>query len=142
MPLQSFSANTKRLLAQAHPDLQRLADAVAAKGIPFRVTCAWRSKTEQNRAFRAGLSKARAGQSAHNYLPSAAIDVAPGRLGAINWQDTTAFDRLGRAFVETARELKIPIRWGADWDMDGKTTDERFVDRPHIELHPWRNFIK
>lgn len=26
------------------------------------------------------------------------------------------------------------LRWGADWDNDGKTADERFMDRPHVQL--------
>lgn len=138
----SLSQNSKALLGKAHPSLRRLAEAVAAKGVPFRVTCSVRSAAEQNRAFRAGLSKARAGQSPHNYNPSAAIDIAPGWDGPINWQDTAAFDRVAAAFLDAAKALGVSLRWGADWDMDGKTSDERFVDRPHIELHPWRNFIK
>lgn len=27
------------------------------------------------------------------------------------------------------------IRWGGDWDMDGRTTDQQFNDLPHFELY-------
>ena len=135
-----LTVNSKTLLAQAHPDLRRLATAVAAKGPPFRVICGYRGEREQARAFAIGASKAKFGQSPHNFVPSLAIDVAPGWEGPLKWSDTKGFEAVGRAFVATAKELKIPIRWGADWDMDGKTTDEKFVDFPHIELHPWRTY--
>lgn len=135
-----LSPNSLTLLKAAHPQLQKLARAVAAKGVPFRVICAFRGKRDQERAFATGMSKVRWGQSAHNFFPSVAIDVAPGWDGPLRWSDLKGFDAVGRAFVATARELDIPIRWGADWDRDGQSTDESFVDRPHIELHPWRSF--
>lgn len=25
------------------------------------------------------------------------------------------------------------LRWGADWDNDGESSDERFADRPHVQ---------
>lgn len=47
------------------------------------------------------------------------------------WNAPTAFwDALGRA---CARER---LRWGGDWDMDGDSGDERFLDRPHIQWGP------
>lgn len=134
--------NSHVLLSMAHPKLIELCLAVEKKGIAFRITCSYRSNFDQQKKFDAGLSKARPGQSAHNYTPSAAIDFAPGWEGPINWKDGAGFDRVAKAFVETAHDLKIPIRWGGDWDGDGKTSDERFVDRPHIELHPSRNYVK
>lgn len=137
----SLSANSLRLLRRAHPSLARLAAAVEAKGIPFRVICSVRSRADQQKAFDERKSKARPGESPHNYEPSAAIDVTPGWDGAIDWNDAAAFDRVGRAFFQAGFELGIPVRWGADWNMNGRTNDERFVDRPHIELHPWRSFI-
>jgi peptidoglycan L-alanyl-D-glutamate endopeptidase CwlK len=135
-----LSPASQTMLRSAHKDLARLARAVAAKGVAFRVICAYRNKHDQERAFQLGMSKVRFGQSAHNYRPSLAIDVVPGWSGSVKWSDLKAFDTVGRAFVATAKELNIPIRWGADWDRDGSITDERFVDRPHIELHPWRSY--
>ena len=47
------------------------------------------------------------------------------------WNAPPAFwDALGRA---CARER---LRWGGDWDMDGESTDETFLDRPHVQWGP------
>ncbi len=34
-----------------------------------------------------------------------------------------------------AKELNVTIRWGGDWNGNGKSEDERFYDSPHFELH-------
>ena len=39
-----------------------------------------------------------------------------------------------------AKRLEIPLRWGADWDMDGDYRDESFLNWGHYELHPWRKW--
>ena len=136
----TLSANSIRLLKDAHPQLERLAVAVAGSGIAFRVICSYRGKAEQERAFAAGVSKARWLQSPHNYMPSLAIDIAPGVDGSIDWRDLRAFELIAWEFGRQAKRLEIPVRLGQDWNGNGKI-DERFVDRPHIELHPWRSFI-
>ena len=38
------------------------------------------------------------------------------------------------AMLRAADELDIPIRWGADWDMDGKFGERGEGDSPHFEL--------
>jgi peptidoglycan L-alanyl-D-glutamate endopeptidase CwlK len=137
-----LSKTSVALLKDAHPLLAQVALAVAAKGVAFRVICSHRGKAAQELAFKTGKSKARFGDSAHNYMPSVAIDVAPGWDGALNWNDSKAFAALAKEFRATAKALKIPLRWGGDWDMDGQTSDEKFVDSPHFELHPWRTYAK
>jgi peptidoglycan L-alanyl-D-glutamate endopeptidase CwlK len=38
-------------------------------------------------------------------------------------------------YIERIAEgMNIPIRWGGDWDQDGRTADEKFIDMPHLEL--------
>lgn len=37
-------------------------------------------------------------------------------------------------FFKAAAELNIPIRWGADWDMDGNYGERGEGDSPHFEL--------
>jgi hypothetical protein len=47
------------------------------------------------------------------------------------WAATPEFwEALGRA---CARER---LRWGGDWDGDGDSRDERFLDRPHVQWGP------
>lgn len=38
------------------------------------------------------------------------------------------------AMFKAAGELDIPIRWGADWDMDGNYGERGEGDSPHFEL--------
>jgi peptidoglycan L-alanyl-D-glutamate endopeptidase CwlK len=35
---------------------------------------------------------------------------------------------------QAAQELKTTIRWGADWDRDGKPRERGESDSPHFEL--------
>ncbi len=135
-----LSANSIKLLSNAHPQLERLALAVAAAGTAFRVICSYRGRADQEKAFAAGMSKARWLQSPHNYKPSLAIDIAPGFDGPIDWSDLKHFEFIAWEFGNRAKLLNLPVRLGVDWNGNGKI-DERFVDRPHIELHPWRDFI-
>lgn len=35
---------------------------------------------------------------------------------------------------QASKELKVPIRWGGDWNRNGRSDDEKFYDGPHFEL--------
>lgn len=139
--MPTFSERSLKNLAEAHPDIQRVMhEAIKNTPIDFVVIEGFRSEAEQNEAFRKGASKARFGQSAHNYRPAAAVDIVPYpnyfNASREEWR------RLGEHIVSTAKLMNVPLRWGADWNMNGNYKDERFVDSPHFELHPWRDFVK
>lgn len=126
-------------LAKAHPLLRKLFNEVARR-TDVVILDSQRSRAAQELAYRAKRSKAKFGQSAHNWAPAIALDVCP---KPIDWKDTRPFVTLAKEIVlPLAREMKIPIRWGGDWNMNGKTEDERFVDMPHYELNPWRTFAR
>lgn len=130
---------SKKNLAKAHPLLRKLFNTVAAQ-TDIVILDATRGKAAQELAFKTGRSKVRFGNSAHNYQPAIALDVCP---APINWKNTKPFVRLGKEFVlPIAKQLQIPIRWGADWNMNSNLADESFVDMPHYELHPWRQWAK
>jgi len=142
-----FDAQSAKRLRQAHPLIQKLMNQ-ARSVIAFTIMDSQRGREEQERAFREGHSKAHFGQSAHNWTPAIAVDVAPQPL---NWSDIGSFkhlqdvigwwnpgDNSGHGLAKT---MQIPIRWGGDWNMNGKA-DEHLVDMPHYELHPWRDFAK
>jgi len=132
------AASAKRL-ANAHPLLQKLFKAVAAK-TPIVVLDSQRGRAAQELAFKRGNSKVHFGQSAHNWTPAIALDVCPLPL---NWKNTKPFIVLGRDVVmPLAKQMGIPIRWGADFDQDGVLLNNSFIDLPHYELTPWRTFAK
>lgn len=140
-----FGKVSKANLAQAHPELQRLLIA-AIKVIDFRILDSMRGRDEQELAFARGHSKAHFGQSAHNYSPSIAVDLFP---KPYDWNNKQSFIDLWRVIgwwdgskgIGLAKALKIPIRWGGDWNMNGRFTDDGW-DFPHFELYPWRSWAK
>lgn len=109
-------------LNSCHIDLQKLILAVAETE-KCAVTCGFRGRYEQERAYMQGKSKARFGQSKHNLKPSMAVDVVPLPL---DWEDIPSFERLGEKIMKKASELGIKIRWGRDFT--------NLKDYPHFEL--------
>jgi peptidoglycan L-alanyl-D-glutamate endopeptidase CwlK len=55
-------------------------------------------------------------------------------LPATGWNNLKSFDQVAAAMRATAKELGIAIRWGADWDNDGKPREKGESDSPHFEL--------
>lgn len=103
-----------------------------------------RSKADQDHAFEQGLSKLRWPDSKHNSLPSMAVDVAPyfAEIRGIDWEDTHAVCTLWGRIIEISERLiregtiTHRVRWGGDWDGDGRTRDQSFMDFVHGELIP------
>lgn len=141
-----FGTASKNSLAKAHPLLQQLCNE-AIKRVDFKVLDSQRGRDAQELAFRKGNTKAHFGQSAHNYSPAIAVDLFP---APYDWNNEAAFDNMNRIIgwydpasgkgLGLAKELGIPIRAGWDWNMDFSKSDG--WDKPHIELHPWREWAK
>jgi hypothetical protein len=69
------------------------------------------------------------GHSKHNPLPAEAIDAMFAR-GKVLLDDV----RLYKQYADLMREFDPKIRWGGDWDGDGRSDDERKLDMPHCEI--------
>lgn len=133
-----LGVSSNRELDTCHPKLQRLLREVDRRLVKrhmldFTVICGHRGEKEQNEAYNAvpKRSTKQWPNSKHNTLPSTAVDIAP---YPVDWKDTAAFARLAGYVMAVADEMGIEIRWGGDWDSDGKTRDELLVDMPHFEL--------
>lgn len=63
-----------------------------------------------------------------------AVDLAPYDAGAIKWNDLAGFDAIALAMFRIATAFGVRIRWGADWDGDGKWREKGESDSPHFEL--------
>lgn len=75
------------------------------------------------------VTNAGPGQSKHNKKPSEAFDVAFRKTdGTLDWSES-----LFREFSRDIRFANPGIVWGGDWDGDGKSSDERFLDLPHFQ---------
>lgn len=60
-----------------------------------------------------------------------AVDLAP---FPIDWNDLKRFDEMAKAMQQAARDLGVKLRWGADWDGDGKLRERGESDSPHFEI--------
>ena len=126
----SFSAISLLRLGTAHPDLQRVCNR-ALLTVNFSVLCGHRGQEDQDRAFAEGKSKVQWPHGEHNATPSRAVDLAPIPL---DWNNRASFVDLACHILAAANEEGVQIRWGGDWNRNGRMEDERFVDLPHFEL--------
>lgn len=128
--MPQFSKVSQDRLSTCHPQLQALMNEVI-RHTDILVIEGHRGQEAQDKAFREGKSKLKWPQGKHNSLPSLAVDIAP---YPINWNDLPAFHRLAQVVLETAESMGIKIRWGGDWNGNGSSKDERFLDLVHFEL--------
>lgn len=105
------------------------------------VLCGVRTKEDQEKAFQSGNSKVRWPNSKHNLKPgqekSLAVDVIPyfsSGKDRYDWEDQLAFARLAGVIMAIAHIHQVKIRWGGDFDRDGRSADETFLDLPHFEI--------
>lgn len=123
-----FSKRSESNLNGVHPDLVKVARlALTLSSRDFTVIEGLRTKERQQQLFKQGATKTMSSR----HLTGHAIDIVPYPL---DWKDTMAFGELAKAMFEASRQLKIPIRWGADWNRNGRSDDETFYDGPHFEL--------
>lgn len=102
---------------------------------PF-LTCTYRSHAEQTLLYSIGrtvkgniVTRAKAGESPHNFKPSMAFDVGFSKGKVMDWSSLL--------FIEFANILKEryagTVTWGGDF--------QSFKDRPHFELTGWKKLV-
>lgn len=125
-----FSEHSKKQLAGCDPRLETIA-RIAIRIMDFRVLEGHRDRDRQNELKAAGKSQLSWPRSRHNKSPSLAMDLAP---WPVDWQDTSRFYLLAGIILAIAWFLRIPIRWGGDWNKDMDTRDNKFQDLGHFEI--------
>ena len=60
-----------------------------------------------------------------------AVDIAP---FPIDWSNLARFDAVAKAMFQAGAELRVKIRWGADWNANGEPRERGESDSPHFEL--------
>lgn len=139
-----FGVKSRRKLNTCDPRLVKVAErALELSPVDFTIVWGWRNKEQQNAMVASRVSKKRWPHSKHNahkkrkndIVPnSKALDFAPWVGNTIPWDDTHVFAVIAGCFFAAAKELKINIRYGGDWDMDGSTKDQTLMDWGHVEL--------
>lgn len=139
--MPKYSQTSTKRLSTCHVDLQLIFNTVIDK-YDNSILCGYRGEQAQTQAFQDGLSQVKFPNSRHNTLPAMAVDVGPYFVDLRNtdWDDHKAFALFAGYVKRVADELLEQgaithrIRWGGDWNGDGRTLDETFVDLPHFEL--------
>lgn len=115
-----------------HPELLQFSKAfladLKARGWPFYAHEYLRDRKAQDDAFKRGVSKAKFGQSAHNY--GMAVDIV--HYGRFWLLDPKEWALLGLIGKDVAKRRNIKITWGGDW---------KFYDPAHWELTDWKERI-
>ena len=139
----SFGARSAKNLVGVHPKMvavvnRALAICSETGGPDFAVICGVRSDAEQAALYAQGRTKPGPKvtwtlNSNHKINKRTgfghAVDLFPG-----TWTDLSKFDLMAKAMFQAAEERKTLIRWGADWDRDGKPRERGESDSPHFEL--------
>lgn len=123
-----FSRASAQRLATCHEDIRKVCEQLI-KTYDFSVTCGYRNKADQEKAYKEGNSKVRFPNSAHNKLPSRAVDIVP---YPVDWNDIGRFKEMAAAFLALANMMyeqgiiKSLFEWGGNW--------RKLKDYPHFEI--------
>lgn len=66
------------------------------------------------------------------HVEGKAVDLVP---SPVDWNDLEKFNKIKDAMFQAAREIDVNLRWGADWDGDGKYREKGEYDSPHFEVN-------
>lgn len=102
-------------MKEAHVMLQSFFSQLKDKYNDVHVSCVYRNKEDQDKAFLLGGSKLRYPHSKHNKVPSEAIDIFQ-----INENGKAIFNRefLAMAF-DFSKEIGLDLRWGGKFKSLG-----------------------
>ncbi len=130
--MKTFGPVSQTNLNTCDPRLQTLFNSVLQE-VDCSILCGHRNEADQTKAFKSGASKVQWPNSKHNTLPSVAADVMP---YPIDWYDKDRVTAFYEVVKRHADKLGLKIRWGADWNMNGKYWErsEWEIDGPHYEL--------
>ena len=136
----SFGARSLKNMEGVHPKLVRVLNlAIKKTKVDFMVIEGVRSLARQKQLYAQGRTtpgKVVTWTLNSNHFKKAdgfghAVDILP---APYEWKDTAPFDAVADAMFAAAKELGVRIRWGADWDRDGKPRERGETDSPHWEL--------
>ena len=140
MSRYSLGATSRARLEGVHPQLVRVVErAIELTQVDFLVLEGVRTPQRQRELYAQGRTKPGPKVTwtlKSNHFVKAdgfghAVDLCP---FPVDWTDLKKFDAISRAMFAAAAELGVRIRWGADWDRDGKPRERGESDSPHFEL--------
>lgn len=131
---------SRQNLEGVHPKLVAVIErALEISKQDFMVICGVRTKAQQQALYDQGRKTPGpivTWTLNSRHLPAKdgfghAVDIVP---SPVDWNDLKKFDAIADAMMTAAKELKLNLRWGADWDADGKRRERGEGDNPHFEF--------
>jgi hypothetical protein len=121
----------RAIRAGCHPGIiefeRKLVQRLARLGVPMFCHTAMRGQQDQNELYVKGFSKAKGGESPHQY--GLAVDIVHGTKA---WDlNRKQWEIVGHVGKEVAAALGIKVEWGGDW--------RSFYDPAHWQLSDWRD---
>ena len=132
-----LSKQSQKNLQGVHPQLVAVVQrAIQITTQDFAVLQSVRTQAEQADLYAQGRTKPGTVVTwtlRSKHIPGAdgyshAVDLFPG-----DWNTPAKFDAVAEAMFAAADQLGYVIRWGADWDRDGKPREKGETDSPHFE---------
>ena len=126
--MPQFSAKSRARLSTCHPDLQAVCNELIRQ-YDFSVLEGYRGEQAQYAAVHAGTSRLSWPHSAHNKMPSWAVDIVP---YPVDWENLSRFEEMIIRFdtvanmLRSAGKIKSEFTYGGYWPT--------FRDWPHIEI--------
>ena len=112
--------------------------AIQVSEVDFTVIEGLRTKQRQAELYAQGRTKPGkivTWTMKSKHIDGLAVDLAPCNAdGSIDWNDWGKFKAVSDAMFQAAHELEVNIRWGADWNQNGKPREKGESDSPHFEL--------
>ncbi len=124
-----WELNMRANKLEAHPRIlefeKGLIKRMAALGVPMYAHCVWRTPDEQLALWERKRTKARPGESPHNW--GCAVDIVHCRY---HWDLTERqWAIIGHIGKEYGKASGLNVIWGGDW---------KFYDPAHWELADWK----
>ncbi len=107
---------------------------VAIKIMDIKILDGRRNQEQQDKAYAAGYSKKQWPLSTHNVPPpklSPAWDCCP---YPIDWEDREQFTVMAGIIIGIGAVMGITIRWGGNWAMSNRLSENVFDDLGHFEI--------
>lgn len=121
-------------LQGVHPDLVKVVKrAIEITPIDFSVIEGVRTLDRQKQLYAQGRTtpgKVVTWTMKSKHIEGKAVDLLP----ATGWDNLSSFDQVAKVMFQAAAELGVKIRWGADWNSNGKPREKGETDSPHFEL--------
>lgn len=143
--MYKFSEQSIRNLEGVHPALAHVVQAALLTNImDFRVAEGVRTIERQHELFKRGATKTM--NSKHLIQPDGAghaVDLYPYPIdmNLVNngaWKEIIRFGVLAGIIKQCAKDAGIVVTWGCDFDNDGQTLDQTFMDAPHFQIEVQR----